>query len=104
MTKDYDLEAITEAARTNVDCTIPGSVLLYLANAIKDKHIQMGKLIALGKAVDADTSTMERALEANETVGEFLLKLIQEEFGEEFLDMFTGGDPEQNAQGSNSIN
>ena len=105
MKKDkYDLEAITKAARTDVHCVIPGSILLYLANAIKDKHIQMSKLVALGRAVDADTGTMEAALEANETVGAFLLELIQNEFGEEFLNMFTGGDPEPNIEGSQSIN
>ena len=105
MNKDeFDLEAITKAARTDVHCVLPGSVLLYLANVIKDKHLQMQKLISLGKAVDANTDTMERALEANETVGAFLLGLIQNEFGEEFLNMFTGGDPEPNSEGSQSIN
>lgn len=105
MKKDkYDLEAITKAARTDVHCVIPGSILLYLANAIKDKHIQMSKLVALGRAVDADTGVMEGALEANETVGAFLLELIQNQFGEEFLNMFTGGDLEPNAEGSQSIN
>lgn len=101
---DYDLEAIAKAARTDVDCTIPGSILLYLANAIRDKHIQMSKLVALGRAVDADTNTMEQALEANETVGAFLLELIQNQFGEEFLDMFIGADLEPKSQGNQSIN
>lgn len=105
MKKDkYDLDAITKAARTDVSCVIPGSVLLYLANAIKDKHIQMQKLVALGRAVDADTGVMEGALEANETVGAFLLELIQNQFGEEFLNMFTGGDTEPNAEVNKSIN
>ena len=105
MKKDkYDLDAITKAARTDVHCTIPGSVLLYLANAIKDKHIQIQKLVALGRAVDADTGVMEGALEANETVGAFLLELIQNQFGEEFLNMFTGGDTEPNAEVNKSIN
>lgn len=105
MKKDkFDLEEITKAARTNVHCTIPGAILLYLANAIKDKHLQMQKLISLGRAVDADTNTMEAALEANETVGAFLLELIQNEFGEEFLDMFIGADLEPKSQGNQSIN
>lgn len=86
----HDIEAITKAARTDIKCTIPGSVLMYLANVIKEKHIQMQKLRSIGEAVDADTQGIEREMEANENVGAFLLGLIHEEFGEEFLDMFLG--------------
>lgn len=103
MTK-YDLDAIAKAAKTDVSCTIPGSILLYLANAIKEKHIQMDKLLAIGKAVDADVGHMEQALDANETVGCFLLGLIQEKFGDEFLDMFIGDGPSASAEGSETIN
>lgn len=101
---EYDLEAIAKAARTDVDCTIPGSILLYLANAIKEKHVQMDKLVAIGKAVDADVSHMEQAIDANETVGCFLLELIQNKFGEKFLDMFIGQGPVASASGSETIN
>ena len=86
----HDLEAITKAARTEVKCTIPGSVLMYLANTIKEKHIQMQKILSIGEAANADTQGIEREMEANENVGAFLLGLIHDEFGEEFLDMFLG--------------
>lgn len=87
---EYDLEAIANAARTDVECVIPGSILMYLANAVKDKQIQMEKLRLLAEKVDADTDNLEKAIEANETVGCFLLSLIQNQFGQEFLDMFIG--------------
>lgn len=99
----YDIEAITKAARTDVKCTIPGSVLMYLANTIKEKHIQMQKLRSIGEAVDADTQGIEREMEANENVGAFLLGLIQEQFGEEFLDMFLGLGDDDGVHG-NTIN
>lgn len=99
----HDLEAITKAARTNVKCTIPGSVLMYLANAIKEKHLQMQRLHSIGEVVDADTQGIEREMEANENVGAFLLGLIHDEFGEEFLDMFLGLNDNDEAS-SNTIN
>lgn len=86
----FDIDAIKEAARTDVKCTIPGAVLMYLATAIKEKHIQMQKLRNISEAADADTQSIDREMEANENVGAFLLKVINDEFGEEFLDMFLG--------------
>ena len=99
----HDIEAITKAARTDVKCTIPGSVLMYLANVIKEKHLQMQKLRSIGEVVDADTQGIEREMEANENVGAFLLGLIQEQFGEKFLDMFLGLSDDDGAH-DNTIN
>lgn len=90
---EYDLEAIANAARSDVECVIPGSILLYLANAVKDKHLQMEKLRTLAETVNADTNDLEKAIEANETVGCFLLNLIQDQFGHDFLSMFIGDRP-----------
>lgn len=96
---EYDLEAIAKADRTDVECVIPGSILMYLASVVKDKQIQMEKLRLLAEKVDADTDNLEKAIEANETTGCFLLNLIQDQFGQEFLDMFLGLDDIDDATG-----
>ena len=100
----YDLDAIANAAKEEVECVIPGAILMYLANAIKDKQIQLKKLYALAETADANTTNLIGAMEANETVGCFLLGLIRNQFGEKFLNMFIGDGPMPSAEGSNTLN
>ena len=101
---DFDKEAVINAARTDIECEMPGAVLMYLANSIKEKHIQLTELRRLAKISKASTAEIDREMEANERVGAFLLEVINDNFGEEFLDMFIGAGREANAPGSGSIN
>lgn len=101
-----DAKAITKAARKDLKLTIPGSVLMYMANTIKEKHIQLMTTQGVADLIDIDADKLSAEIEANENVGCFLLGLIKESFGQEFLDMFIGddGSPEPNAEVSNSVN
>jgi len=101
---DFDKEAVINAARTDIECEMPGSVLMYLANAIKDKHKQLLQLQKLAKVSKASTTDIDNEIEANERVGGFLLKIISDNFGEDFLDMLIGAGREPNAPGNGSIN
>ena len=101
---DIDKEAVINAARTDIECEMPGAVLMYLATAIRDKHMQLLQLQKLAKVSKASTNDIDNEIEANERVGGFLLKIINDNFGEEFLDMFIGAGREANAPGSGSIN
>lgn len=104
MTK-YDLKAIARAAREDVDCVIPGSVLMYLANAVKEKHRNMLAALELAEQIGMDTGNSADAIQANENVGCFLLGIIETQFGTDFLNMFIGdNEAAPAADGSASIN
>lgn len=106
---EFDIAAITKAAKADLKVEMPGSVLLYLANSVKEKHLSLMATKEFSGMMDIDSEKLDAEIEANENVGCFLLGLIKESFGGKFLDMFIGADeedelPEPNAKGSDSVN
>lgn len=100
----YSEKEIIKAARTDIECEMPGAVLLYIATAIRDKHIQLMQLQKLTKAANASTRNLDSEIEANERVGGFLLSVISDNFGSDFLDMFMKSTKESDLPGNETIN
>lgn len=81
-----DLEKLKE--RHSIE--VPGAVLLFLANILKDRQIALYAAIEIAHEEGADTTELELSSEANEVVGGMFLQFIDEKLGADILSNLTG--------------
>ena len=81
-----DLEKLKE--RHSIE--VPGAVLLFLANILRDRQIALYAAIEMAQEAGEDIRDLELSSEANEVVGGMFLEFIHEKLGADVLDSLTG--------------
>lgn len=88
-----DEDKVLDLMRNEHNVNIPGCVLLFLADALRDRQVSLyrAKIAAdlIGSKDKADE--LEMSAEANETVGGLMLSMISDVFGREFMEAYISG-------------
>lgn len=89
------IEDVVQNMRTEHEIKIPGAVLMFLANILKDRQIALFSAIAEAerrKLSAAKIDDLMSSSEANEIVGGMMLDLIAQVFGDDVMNAYITGE------------